>query len=49
MRELAVRACLLRAALGDARSLDSALVLIAEVENPALRERVEELRAAAPA
>jgi DNA-binding SARP family transcriptional activator len=49
MRELAVRACLLRGALGDARSLDSALVLIAEVENPALRERVEELRAAAPA
>jgi hypothetical protein len=42
MRELAVRAWLLRARLGDSRSLESAAVLAAEVENPALRLRVEE-------
>ena len=49
MRELAVRACLLRAELGDPRSLDAALVLNAEVENPMLRDRVDELRSGAPA
>jgi DNA-binding SARP family transcriptional activator len=49
MREFGVRACLLRAALGDARSIDSAAVLVGELENPALRERVQELRAAVPA
>jgi DNA-binding SARP family transcriptional activator len=41
MRELAVRAALLRGRLGDPRSLESAEVLVAEVENPALRARVE--------
>ena len=45
MRELAVRAYLLRAALGDRNSLDSAAILVAEVENPALRGRIEALRA----
>lgn len=45
MRELGVRACLLRAALGDQRSLDAAAPLVEEVENPALRERVQGLRA----
>ncbi|MGH2987103.1 MAG: tetratricopeptide repeat protein [Solirubrobacterales bacterium] len=49
MRELAVRACLLRARLGDSRALDSAAALAAEVENPALRARVESLRAATAA
>jgi DNA-binding SARP family transcriptional activator len=49
MRELAVRACLLRVALGDTASLDSAGVLIAEVENPALHELVEGQGAAIPA
>ena len=49
MRELGVRACLLRAALGDQRSLDSAAALIGEVENPALRERVQGRRATAAA
>jgi len=48
MRELAVRAYLLRADLGDRSSLDSAAILVAEVENPALRDRIEGLRAAAP-
>jgi hypothetical protein len=48
MRELAVRACLLRARLGDPASLESAAVLAAEVENPALHLRVQE-RAAVPA
>ena len=46
MRELAVRACLLRADLGDWNSLDSAAVLVTEVENPALQDRVQSLRAA---
>ena len=45
MREFGVRACLLRATLGDRRSLDSAAALVGEVENPALRERVQGLRA----
>jgi hypothetical protein len=48
MRELAVRAYLLRAELGDRSALDSAAILVAEVENPALRLRVEGLRAAVP-
>jgi DNA-binding SARP family transcriptional activator len=47
MRELAVRAHLLRAELGDRSSLDSAAILVAEVENPALRGRIERLRGAA--
>jgi DNA-binding SARP family transcriptional activator len=47
MREFAVRAGLLQAALGEERALDAAVVLVAEVENPALHERVEDLRAAA--
>ena len=46
MRELAVRAYLLRSALGDWNALDSAAILVAEVENPALRRRIEGLRAA---
>jgi len=45
MREFAVRAYLLRADLGDRSSLDSAAVLAAEVENPALRARIQGLRA----
>jgi hypothetical protein len=45
MRELAVRAYLLRADLGDQSALDSAAILAAEVENPALRGRIEGLRA----
>jgi hypothetical protein len=49
MREFAVKAYLLRSALGDRGSLASAAVLVAEVDNPVLRERVENLRAAAPA
>ena len=47
MRELAVRAYLLRAELGDRSALDSAAVLVAEVENPALTRRIERLRAIA--
>jgi DNA-binding SARP family transcriptional activator len=47
MRELAVRAYLLRADLGERGALDSAAILVAEVENPALRGRIEGLRAAA--
>jgi DNA-binding SARP family transcriptional activator len=47
MRELAVRAYLLRADLGDRSALDSAAVLVAEVENPALALRIESLRAVA--
>ena len=46
MRELAVRAYLLRADLGDPSALDSAAILVAEVENPALRARIHGLRAA---
>jgi DNA-binding SARP family transcriptional activator len=46
MRELAVKAYMLRADLGDRSALDSAAVLVAEVENPALRRRIEGLRAA---
>jgi DNA-binding SARP family transcriptional activator len=46
MRELAVRACLLRAELGDRSALDSATILVAEVENPALRGRIKGMRAA---
>jgi DNA-binding SARP family transcriptional activator len=46
MRELAVRAWLLRAGLGDSRSLEPAAVLAAEVENPALSAQVGTLRAA---
>jgi DNA-binding SARP family transcriptional activator len=49
MGEFAVRACLLRVALGDLNSLESAAVLVAEVENPALRERVHGKGAAAAA
>jgi DNA-binding SARP family transcriptional activator len=49
MRELAVRAYLLRADLGDQSSLDSAAILAAEVENPALRTRIQRLRAAVAA
>jgi DNA-binding SARP family transcriptional activator len=49
MREFAVRAYLLRADLGDPNALDSAAVLAAEVENPALRARIEGLRAAVSA
>ena len=45
MRELAVRAYLLRAELGDRSALDSAAILVAEVENPALRGRIQGLRA----
>jgi DNA-binding SARP family transcriptional activator len=47
MRELAVRAYLLRAELGDRSALDSAAILVAEVENPALALRIEGLRAVA--
>jgi DNA-binding SARP family transcriptional activator len=46
MRELAVRAYLLHAGLGDRSSLDSAAILVAEVENPALRGRIQGMRAA---
>jgi DNA-binding SARP family transcriptional activator len=46
MRELAVRAYLLHAGLGDRSSLDSAAILVAEVENPALRGRIHGMRAA---
>jgi DNA-binding SARP family transcriptional activator len=49
MRELGVRAYLLRADLGDRNALDSAAILVAEVENPALRGRIEGLRAAVAA
>jgi DNA-binding SARP family transcriptional activator len=49
MREFAVRAYLLRAQLGDRSALDSAAILVAEVENPALRGRIQSLRAAVPA
>ncbi|MGH2744026.1 MAG: BTAD domain-containing putative transcriptional regulator [Thermoleophilaceae bacterium] len=49
MRELAVRAYVLRADLGDRNSLDSAAILVAEVENPALRGRIQGLRAAVAA
>jgi DNA-binding SARP family transcriptional activator len=45
MRELAVKAYLLRADLGDRSALDSAAILVAEVENPALRARIQDLRA----
>jgi DNA-binding SARP family transcriptional activator len=47
MRELAVRAYLLRADLGDRSALDSAAILVAEVENPALSGRIQGLRAVA--
>jgi DNA-binding SARP family transcriptional activator len=46
MRELAVRAYVLRAELGDRSALDSAAILAVEVENPALRARIEVRRAA---
>jgi DNA-binding SARP family transcriptional activator len=46
MRELAVRAYLLRAELGDRSALDSASILVAEVENPALCGRIDGRRAA---
>jgi DNA-binding SARP family transcriptional activator len=49
MRELAVKAYLLRADLGDRGSLDSAAILVAELENPALRNRINGLRAAVAA
>lgn len=49
MRELAAGAYVLRASLGDPGSLDSAAILAAEVENPALHARIEGLRAAAAA
>lgn len=48
MREFAVRAYLLRGDLGDPGSLDSAAILAAEVENPALRSRIQSLRVTAP-
>jgi DNA-binding SARP family transcriptional activator len=41
MRELAVRALILRAELGDPSALETARVLAAEVENPLLRSEVE--------
>jgi DNA-binding SARP family transcriptional activator len=47
MREFAAQAYLLRAGRRDRSALDSAAVLAAEVENPALRSRIEGLRAAA--
>jgi DNA-binding SARP family transcriptional activator len=47
MRELTVKASLLRARMGDSRAVESAAVLVAEVENPALYRRVDRLRAAA--
>jgi hypothetical protein len=43
MRELAVRAYLLRADLGDGSALVSAQILAAEVENPALQRRIKDL------
>jgi hypothetical protein len=46
MREIAVRAYELRADLGDRSALGSAAILVAEVENPALRGRIQGLRAA---
>jgi hypothetical protein len=49
IRELAVRAYVLRADLGDPNALDSAAILVAEVENPALRGRIQDLRAAVAA
>jgi len=49
MRELAVRAYLLRADLGDRSALDSAAILVAEVENPALRTHIQGLRGAVAA
>jgi DNA-binding SARP family transcriptional activator len=49
IRELAVRAYVLRADLGDRGSLDSAAILAAEVENPALRARIQTLRTAVAA
>lgn len=49
MRELAVWAYLLRADLGDQNALDSAAILVAEVENPALRGRIQDLRDAVAA
>lgn len=49
MRELAVRAYLLRADLGDRSALDAAAILVAEVENPALHRRIERRRAAVAA
>ena len=48
MRELAVRAYLLREDLGDPSGLDSAAILVAEVENPALRNRITALRRPVP-
>jgi DNA-binding SARP family transcriptional activator len=48
MRELAVWAYLLRGDLGDPSSAESAAILVAEVENPALRDRIQGLRAAVP-
>jgi tetratricopeptide (TPR) repeat protein len=49
MREVAVRGYLLRADLGYPNALDSAAILAAEVENPALHRRIHGLRAAAAA
>jgi hypothetical protein len=49
MRELAVRAYLLRADLGDGSALESAQILAAEVENPALQRRIRNLRDAVAA
>jgi DNA-binding SARP family transcriptional activator len=48
MREFAVKAHLLRAELGDRDALDAAAILVAEVENPALRARIDDLRVVAP-
>jgi hypothetical protein len=42
-------AYLLRAELGDPNALDAAAILVAEVENPARRGCIEDLRAAAAA
>jgi MalT-like TPR region len=47
MRELAVRAALLRREMGERGAFDAALVLAQEVENPALEARLGALPAAA--
>jgi hypothetical protein len=49
MRELAVRAYVLRAELGDRSALDAAAILADEVENPALRSAIEQRPATATA
>jgi hypothetical protein len=49
MREFAVRADLLRADLGVQSSLESAAIRVAEVDSPALHDRIQGLRAAGAA